>query len=162
MPGYCVLLCCMRSFSVIRGPYSNGWPGGAFFGDGVVRRWGCEGGRNLSGFARTRGLEVPLALELELALVLLLLTFFNAAPVEVKLRRVFWRWRMRRVIAEGGPRGRRKPGIGVGIFGIFFLALLLLWRGLDDLVDLSRCGTVDAIFGEGFISRDYIGISDAD
>lgn len=35
-------------------------------------------------------------------------------------------------------------------------------EGLDGLVDLSRCGTVDAIFGEGFISRDYIGISDAD
>jgi hypothetical protein len=40
IPGYCVLFCCTRSFSVVRGPYSNGWPGGAFFGDGVVRRWG--------------------------------------------------------------------------------------------------------------------------
>lgn len=40
IPGYCVLLCCTRSFSVVRGPYSNGWPGGAFLGDGVVRRWG--------------------------------------------------------------------------------------------------------------------------
>lgn len=40
IPGYCVLLCCTRSFSVVRGPYSNGWPGGAFFGDGVTRRWG--------------------------------------------------------------------------------------------------------------------------
>lgn len=85
MPGYCVLLCSTRSFSVVRGPYSNGWPGGEFFGDGVVRRWGCEGGRNLSGFARTRGLEV--ALDLALALALLLLTFLNAGLVEVKLRR---------------------------------------------------------------------------
>lgn len=49
--------------------------------------------------------------------MLLLLAFFNAALVEVKLRCALWRWRARRVNAEGGPRGRRKPGIGVGILG---------------------------------------------
>jgi hypothetical protein len=95
--------------------------------------------------------------------VLLLLAFFNAALVEVKLRRALWRWRARRVNAEGGPRGRRKPGIGVGIsFWRFISCPFARVEGLDGLVDVSRCGTVDAIFGEGFISRDYTGISDAD
>lgn len=96
--------------------------------------------------------------------MLLLLAFFNAALVEVKLRRALWRWRARRVNAEGGPRGRRKPGIGVGIFWEGFLSCPFdRVEGLDGLfVDLFRCGTVDAIFGEGFISRDYIGTSDAD
>jgi len=40
MPGYCVLLCSMRCFSVVRGPYSNGWSAGAPFDDGVTMRWG--------------------------------------------------------------------------------------------------------------------------
>jgi len=44
----------------------------------------------------------------------LLLAFFNAALVELKLR-AFWRWRVRSIRAVGGPPGRRKPGIGVGI-----------------------------------------------
>lgn len=140
MPGYCVLVCWMRSFSVVRGPYSKGWPGGAFFGDGVTRRCGCEGGRNRSGLASTRGL---------------VLAFFRAVLVEVKLRRAFGRWSARKVSAEGGPRGRRNPGIGVGIVGCcrdpcrkeqkkdnwFSFSLLCSDRYWAQLVDLSRCGT---------------------
>lgn len=69
--------------------------------------------------------------------MLLLLAFLNAALVEVKLRRALWRWRARRVNAEGGPRGRRKPGIGVGILGISFPALLPVWRGWIVLLTLA-------------------------
>lgn len=102
MPGYCVLLCSMRSFSVVRGPYSNGWPGGALLGEGVTRRCGWDGGRNRSGFSSTR------------CLGLVFLAFFNAALVEVKLR-TFWRCSVRSINVDGGPRGRRKAGIGAGI-----------------------------------------------
>jgi hypothetical protein len=108
MPGYWVLVCSRRSLSVVRGPYSNGWPGGADFGAGVTRRWGCDGGRNRSGFSSTRGFE-GLG-------VWGFLAFLNAALVEVKLR-AFWRWSARSIVADGGPLGRRKPGIGVGMAG---------------------------------------------
>lgn len=110
MPGYCVLLCSMRSFSVVCGPYSNGWPGGALLGEGVTRRCGWDGGRNRSGFSRTR------------CLGLVFLAFFNAALVEVKLR-TFWRCSVRSINVDGGPRGRRKAGIGVGILVCFFLLI---------------------------------------
>lgn len=69
--------------------------------------------------------------------MLLLLAFLNAALVEVKLRRALWRWRARTVNAEGGPRGRRKPGIGVGIFRDFFSCPFARVEGLDSLVDFG-------------------------
>lgn len=68
--------------------------------------------------------------------MLVLLAFFNAALVEVKLRRALWRWRARRVNAEGGPRGRRKPGIGFGMFESVLFYPFACVEGLDGLVDL--------------------------
>lgn len=60
-------------------------------------------------------------------------------------------------LAGGGNRG-----LELAFFWRFLSCPFARVEGLDGLVDLSRCGTVDAIFGEGFISRDYIGISGSD
>jgi hypothetical protein len=82
----------------------------------------------LSGFSRTRGLLLAVAL---------LLAFLKAARVVVNVR-CGWRWRVRMIRVEGAPRGRRKDGIGVGILGCLVspgVVRLLGWACYRDFVD---------------------------
>lgn len=80
----------------------------------------------MSGFSRTRGLLLALAL-----------AFLKAGRVALKAR-VGWCWRVRRIWVEGGPRGRRKVGIGVGILiclDSFFLPGVRLLSVIATFVD---------------------------
>lgn len=75
--------------------------------EAFTRRWGCDGGRNLSGWPRTRA-----------GLVLSFLDLARDVGVEEKRREmdvpvlgVAWSWSVRSVWVKGKPRGRRNRGI---------------------------------------------------
>lgn len=87
----------------------------------LTMRCGCDGGRNLSGWARVFGLPA---------------VFFALAAgrVEEKQRRAVLMprccWSVWRVLAVGRPRGRRKLGIGgEGIVADVLDTFSMEWRG---------------------------------